>query len=560
MIVWPGTMTVVTVLVWILSHLILSTITFILVTGTTGALAYRCTIGSHVQAKRQKWRIRFYLHPGEGFASRTELFTSWGRTRAAWEGGRVRPGLSFPQRLLLVPATSLAIRLGRGPYGHVLWVSAESAMIIIAPPRTFKTIFLAGRILDWHGPGVAVTTKADLLNLTGRQRAALGDLYILNPLGVGGIPGSLHYDAIAGCRDPQTAARKAQCLVRAGEQQHASGENDLFLRQATGLIAAYLHAADLAGQRYTIEDVAAWVSRTDQDIPDTILRNPKVSRAIHALAEYSRKEGRTENSIRIVAGAWLAWTAIPELAAAVTPAPGEPVFVPEDFVSAGAGTVYMIARSSVDAGLTSAVYTMILEEIHYAALIAASMQDRGKLSPQLGYFLDEADRTIAVSVPDMTADSSGHGIQVSSVFQSYAAVQAAWGEHGAAKLLQNSGTLMLLGGGKEAGVAEAISTLAGSGEGQNARPVITPAFLRKLPRRWAFVLHGNLDPVVVRLRPVWKRRDYRRPPAIRPAAARVARPEGQVTGIGTPLEPYMPPQAALSPANGNGHGSGARHG
>jgi len=76
-----------------------------------------------------------------------------------------------------------------------------------------------------------------------------------------------------------------------------------------GLIAACLHAADLAGQRYTIEDVAAWVSRADQDIPDTILRNRKVSRAIHALAGYSRKEGRTENSIRIVAGAWLAWTA-----------------------------------------------------------------------------------------------------------------------------------------------------------------------------------------------------------------------------------------------------------
>ncbi|HTP16667.1 MAG TPA: type IV secretory system conjugative DNA transfer family protein [Streptosporangiaceae bacterium] len=560
MIVWPYTMGIVTFGAWVLGHLVLCSALLLLLGGSAVALACRCTIYSGRPWKRARWRMRCHLHPGEDFASRSQLLTGFSRARAVCDGARVRPGLTLAQRAA-VPVLSMAILLGRGPWGQLLYATAETAMLIIAPPRMYKTVYLIGRVLDWHGAAIVCSTKGDVFLKTWRHRAARGRTRVLNPLGVGGIPSDFCYDLVAGCREPAVAARIAGALRSAGERQHSSGENEMFLLSAAALLGAYLYAADVSDQNYTIEDVAAWISRTDQGVPEEILRNAKVSRALHAISEYCRREGRTENSIRITAGSWLTWTAVPELLAAVTPQRERPLFSPAEFVLSGGDTLYLIARSSADAGLTNAVFSVLLEQIHYTALIEASRQPEGRLNPQLAYFLDEADRTVSVSVPDITADSSGHGIQVTTVVQSWAALGETWGEKGAAKLLQNSGILMLLGAGKEHGTAEAVSELTrrqGHDDGEHG---ISPAFLRTLPRRWAFVLVTTLDPVCVKIRPYWKRRGWKSPPppVTRPAMARVIRPEGQVTEIITPLQPWARPGAALTHANGSGHRNGASH-
>ena len=41
----------------------------------------------------------------------------------------------------------------------------------MAPPRTFKTAFLADVILRYPGPVIATTTKADVFALTAAVRA-----------------------------------------------------------------------------------------------------------------------------------------------------------------------------------------------------------------------------------------------------------------------------------------------------------------------------------------------------------------------------------------------------
>ena len=48
----------------------------------------------------------------------------------------------------------------------------------MAPPRTFKTAFLADVILRYRGPVIATTTKADLFKLTSAVRSFLGPVHV----------------------------------------------------------------------------------------------------------------------------------------------------------------------------------------------------------------------------------------------------------------------------------------------------------------------------------------------------------------------------------------------
>ena len=55
----------------------------------------RGTLFSRLPVRRTRWRIRFRLRPGPGFASFPELAVRWSRLAAVRHGRRVRPDLSL---------------------------------------------------------------------------------------------------------------------------------------------------------------------------------------------------------------------------------------------------------------------------------------------------------------------------------------------------------------------------------------------------------------------------------------------------------------------------------
>ena len=61
--------------------------------------------------------------------------------------------------------------LGRAHYRHGLRVPLEEHLLIMAPPRTYKTAFLADVILRYPGLVIATSTKADIYHLTAAVRA-----------------------------------------------------------------------------------------------------------------------------------------------------------------------------------------------------------------------------------------------------------------------------------------------------------------------------------------------------------------------------------------------------
>ena len=58
----------------------------------------------------------------------------------------------------------------------------------MAPPRTYKTAFLADVIMEYPGPVIATTTKADIYALTSAVRAEIGPVHVFNPQHIGGVP------------------------------------------------------------------------------------------------------------------------------------------------------------------------------------------------------------------------------------------------------------------------------------------------------------------------------------------------------------------------------------
>ena len=150
------------------------------------------------RARYLRVRLHLRLHPGKGFAHVFSLHLRWGRLAALRRSARIRP--SLPLRYRLIDSREHAVFLGRAHYRHGLRVPLEEYVLVMAPPRTYKTAFLADVILRYPGPVIATTTKPDIYALTGAVRAGLGPVHVFNPQHIGGVP--VHLLLVPGRRLP----------------------------------------------------------------------------------------------------------------------------------------------------------------------------------------------------------------------------------------------------------------------------------------------------------------------------------------------------------------------
>ena len=66
----------------------------------------------------------------------------------------------------------------------------------MAPPRTYKTAFLADVILSYPGPVIATSTKPDLYALTSPVRARYGPVHVFNPQHIGAVPSTFCWSPV----------------------------------------------------------------------------------------------------------------------------------------------------------------------------------------------------------------------------------------------------------------------------------------------------------------------------------------------------------------------------
>jgi type IV secretion system protein VirD4 len=508
------------------------------------AVFWKLALTRHAQGWRRvrsiRFRLWFWLHPGQGFASLPEVALRWGRLAALSYGARSRPGMSLRARLT-GRTTGFAALLGRAQYGRRLFAAFELHRLVLAPPRTDKTGLLADWILRHPGPVLTTSTRADLHQLTSPSRRGPGAVYVFNPEGVGGIPSTFAWDLLGSCTGELMAFKMADWL--AGDTP-GYGDLSWFEEQGTMGMSGLLLAASKTGA--SVAEVYEWVQRRGYERALAVLAehgNMQLFAVVRSLME----DNRTAASVRSTIARALKWAVIPQLAAAVDRS-GR--FDVHEFALSG-GTLHLIA-SGDSRSVIAPLLRALASHVHFEAGLAGSRTPAGRLDPPLLMAMDEVAQVCPVDLPSMLADSAGKGIVFVTVAHSLAKLEERWGKEGAANIWAISGVKMLLRGITEPATLEDVSRVCGTlGDdgGEHAR-IVPPELLRRLPKHSALVINMDLSPAIVRVARAWKRRSVRRLARQVPVfPAMVEVPEEELAAWPMP-EPESGP--VLSAANGHG--------
>jgi type IV secretion system protein VirD4 len=499
------------------------------------ALAPGCRLPRH-RVRHTRLRLHLRLHPGRGYATCFELWLRWGRCAAFRRSRRIRPSLTVWQRMRSPREHSVLV--GRAQYRHQLAVPLEEHLLLMAPPRTYKTALLASIVLHYPGPVISTTTKADVFALTSGVRARLGPVHVFNPQSIGSAPSTFCWSPLQGCQAQAVAIRRADAFAQAVSQKGVE-DGTFWSAKASDYLRAYFHAAALAGADMTV--VARWVAGADPDAPEEILRAAGAGYWAMTLGELRSEAQKTASTVRMVMSRALSFMADPALAASVLPA-GPGGFSIEGFLAA-CGTLYMIADSEHEDAPVAPLFAAMASEIHYQAELLGQASAGGRLDPPLLMGLDEVTQICPVPLPAWLSDSGGKGIQIISVAHGEAQLAGRWGEHGKQVVLDTSGVKCFLPGITDTKTLDAASKLCGhaaftehGNDHTSRQEVATADMIRQLPARFALVIRGGAAPVIARLPAAWNDRAYRR-----------ARRRGQAIAALTPaaaaqVEPVRPPQ------------------
>ncbi|MFN2497170.1 MAG: type IV secretory system conjugative DNA transfer family protein, partial [Pseudonocardiaceae bacterium] len=219
----------------------------------------------------------------------------------------VRPSLVELTRRerLRLPTHEVGVPLCRAGLLRV-WASVEDVVCLFGGPRTGKTGWLAGRVLDAPGAVLVTSTRTDLHSLTAGLRTRRGPVYVFNAVGLGDLPSTITFDPLTGCTDPVTATERATDLLAAGETG-ISGDRAFWDAQARRVLAALLHAAALGD--LSMRSVLEWVVDPDQahrEVTSLLRRSPEPA-YVEDAAQFLTTNERTRTSITSTIMPALGW-------------------------------------------------------------------------------------------------------------------------------------------------------------------------------------------------------------------------------------------------------------
>ena len=453
-----------------------------------------------------------------GVASTWDIVRNASAQTMRRQAATVRPSLARLGRWARwrLPVAQVAIELCRAGWLTV-WSPVEDVVMIFGGPRTGKTGWLAGRILDAPGAVLVTSTRTDLLQLCGPLRAKRGPVFVFNAVGLAGVASTITFDPLTGCSDPVTASERATDMLAAVSRGGSGGDREFWESQARRVLAALLHAAAL-GDR-TMRDVLGWIAEPDKagrEVP-TLLRRSGVQAFELDVTQFLSTNDRTRSSITSTVMPALGWLTHPAASAAAQPGHG---FDVEQLLATRA-TVFLLGAEETQAGpLVCALTGHIARE---ARRLAANSPN-GRLDPNLTLALDEAALISPVPLQSWTADMGGRGVTIIAAFQSRAQLLARWGVHDTATIINNCAALLIFGGTRDRDDLQVWSTLAGERDEPitttdlNGRvasrsvrkvPVLAHAQIANLPAGKVLLIRKGIPPVIGRARMAWRRSDVR---------------------------------------------------
>ncbi|HMC52397.1 MAG TPA: type IV secretory system conjugative DNA transfer family protein [Acidimicrobiales bacterium] len=451
--------------------------------------------------------------------TRTAVALRWTRRRSGRGGRSARPrppgartgwgGLLELAGLVVDRPVSGRLTLGR--CGRAL-IAAEprQSVLVVGPTQTHKTTgFAVPAVLEWDGPVLATSVKADLLRETIAWRETRGNVWVLDPTASTGLPGA-GWSPLAACGTWAGAQQMASWMCGGAVRRAGMADGEFWYATAAKLLAPLYLAAATSGR--TMADVVRWVDSQEEREPAAALERAGVEEAVLAAEASWRREPRQRSSVYTTAETVVATFADPRVAALTA----RPEIEPRRLLDGGAHSLYLCAPSHEQDRLQP-LFATVVHHVLTTAFEQASVG--GVLDPPLLVVLDEAANVAPLANLDgLAATAAGHGVQLVTVWQDLAQVEARYGAR-AATVVNNHRAKVVLSGVSDPATLDHVSRLMGdeeifsasrtvdaSGassttESPSLRRLAPADALRRIPPGEAVLVYGHLPPAHLRLRP-----------------------------------------------------------
>lgn len=410
-------------------------------------------------------------------------------------------------------------RLVLGRHGRRLLATVgQASVVVVGPSRiSFKTTgFTIPAVLEWDGPVVVTSVKSDLLLATIQRRKEMGEAMVFDPTGVTNR-GSVKATPLSGCGSWRGAMRVAH-LLSAAARSGADGleDSEFWHAAAEKLLSPLLFAA--ASSSGQMADVIRWLNDGPAAEPEVreLLERCEDDDALSAWGANWNREKRQLSSIFTTAETIVRAFADPRVLEASSRAD----YTPAELLDGGANTLYLCAPAHEQERLRGLFAAMLSELVGVVQEISA--QTGKPIDPPLLLVLDEAANTAPMPELDVVASTgAGQGIQLVTVFQDFAQVEARWGKR-AQTILNNHQAKVFPTGISDPETLHYISAVVGEGEflqrsetaaeqgrgssteGSTYRALTPANVVREARPGTGLLIYGHRPPAQIELRPWFK--------------------------------------------------------
>lgn len=407
--------------------------------------------------------------------------------------------------------------------GRLVAAEPRQSVIVVGPVQTGKTTgFAVPAILEWQGPVVATSVKTDLLRETIAARSAIPDahVWVYDPTGGTGMEAA-GWTPLAACTTWQGAQRVAAWLASAARRDGHGIENaEFWYAAAAKLLAPILFAAAVSER--TMADVVRWVDTQSQENVFDALEASEEEAAVTAFQASSLRDDRTRSGVYTTAETVLAAYADPGVLESAL----KSELRADRLLDGGRHTAYLCAPSHEQRRLQP-LFATLVQEIVAAAYERATATGE-PVNPPLLLVLDECANIAPLrELATLASTGAGQGIQLVSVFQDMAQINAVYGRDRAPTIVSNHRAKVILSGIADAQTLDYVARLLGdeevrqvsstsAAEGRRSttesvafRSLAPANVLREMRPGHGLLVYGHLAPARIALRPWFKDRRLR---------------------------------------------------
>jgi type IV secretion system protein VirD4 len=463
------------------------------------------------------------------------------------------------ERLTTTTLDEQALLLGRTHLGGIYRVKQSNERrelghcLVVAPPRSGKSVLAASQILSWPGSLIIVDIKGELYMQTAGYRARLGPVYVIDPRGLGH-----QYDPLANSTNEDALYAAAKQLLFDPKEGEGRSFTEWGIQLEVLKWQACLALNRQRGTRYRLLPFSRSLSRLGINPAAATINAISPAIAQEMLdGEYEEERDYREN--RYFANSWQSSRArmYPLLTEQVVRCFNGSDFTGRDII-AGREPVSVYLRIPERQLFAKASLIRLVLESLTSEMFDTFDERNGQYCRPVLLILDEAGTVGFPSLPQYIATAAGRGISIWAALQDLDQLDGLYGVH-KAKTIRNSMSAKIFYRQDDPHTAKHISEtighrsgyshsetlrdgeVASEGRSETAVSVITPREIMELDATDVIFLFANFKPGRGKRMEYWRfpmlsERRALAPPPVKelPPVADLALPSASASLRGTP--------------------------